>query len=87
MNRTRCYAVNFLNLYYGRTGTVEYRMSPASKGPFEALGWIELFTAFTRALNKRHINMEMCTVLEHSLVLAGAGSIQFLPGWHFLGEK
>jgi hypothetical protein len=24
-------------------------MAPASNGPFESLGWIELFTAFTRA--------------------------------------
>jgi hypothetical protein len=49
MNHSRYYAVNFLNLYYGRIGTVEYRMAPASNGPFESLGWIELFTAFTRA--------------------------------------
>jgi hypothetical protein len=30
MNPNRYFAVNFLNLYYRRAGTVEYRMAPAS---------------------------------------------------------
>jgi hypothetical protein len=48
INSNRYYTVNFLNLYFGRTGTVEFRMAPASNGPDEALAWIEFSTTFTR---------------------------------------
>jgi hypothetical protein len=49
MNPDRYYSVNFQNLYYGRTGTVEFRMAPASKRPKEVLAWIDFAIAFTRA--------------------------------------
>jgi hypothetical protein len=49
MNPDRYYSVNFQNLYYGWTGTAEFSMAPASKGPKEVLAWIEFATAFTRA--------------------------------------
>jgi hypothetical protein len=45
----RYYAINFINLYYGRQGTVEFRMAPASKSPEEVLAWVEFATVFTRA--------------------------------------
>jgi hypothetical protein len=49
INSGRYYAVNFLNLYFGRTGIVEFRMAPASNGPDEALAWIQFSTTFTKA--------------------------------------
>jgi hypothetical protein len=49
INSGRCYAVKFLNLYFGRTGTVEFRMAAASNGPDKALAWIEFSTTYIRA--------------------------------------
>jgi hypothetical protein len=49
MDSDRYHAVNFLNLYYGRPGTVESRMAPASEGPRDVLAWVEFATVFTLA--------------------------------------
>lgn len=61
---TRYHWVNFINLLFGNSGTIEFRIHTPSKNPYKIMNWLYIISAIVSYAQYIHANKDTYTMLD-----------------------